>query len=184
MALSGTHISKVPGHYHCKMMLPFTICHWVMLIFPHSYSQNSFSSFPFPIPRQRLLLSLPMMTLQQFSLLPTLVKGGFRQRQDKLSLWDQGTNPREGRAQGTGTEHCMAFRELLPEPTKAWKEELIHTGQRKTTPDTLNTLTSLSLWYQHPIITVGHSDTGKLHRIPQYWERCSCLETGVAILAP
>lgn len=124
------------------------------------------------------------MTLQQFSLLPTLVKGGFRQRQDQLSLWDQGTNPRDGRAQGTGTEHCMALRELLPEPTKGWTTELTHTGGRETTPDTLNMSIPLFLWYQHPIITVGHPDTGKLHRIPQCWERCSYLETGVAILAP
>lgn len=48
MTLCVTHISKVPGPCHCKMMLPLTICHWVMLIFPHNYSQN----FPFPTPQQ------------------------------------------------------------------------------------------------------------------------------------
>lgn len=37
------------------------------------------------------------------------------------------------------------------------------TGQICTTP--------LFLRYQHPIMTVGHSDTGKLHRIPQCWDR-------------
>ena len=55
----NSHVSKALSPYNCKTMLPFTICHWMMLIFSSQLLTEQCSApFPFPILQQRLLLSL------------------------------------------------------------------------------------------------------------------------------
>lgn len=55
----NSHVSKALSPYNCKTMLPFTTCHWTMLIFSSQLLTEQFSApFHCPVLQQRLLLSL------------------------------------------------------------------------------------------------------------------------------
>lgn len=117
------------------MMLPFTICHWLMLIFPSQSLSEQLPLLSFAHPTAKAAPFPPhevQVTHQQLSLLLTLVTAGFRQRQDRLSLRDQGTNPRDGRAHGTGTEKVgkQSYSTQHQQNIKLFIFESIHHGKK------------------------------------------------------
>jgi len=79
--LCNPHISNALSPYDCKMMLPFTTCHRMILIFSSWLLTELFSApFHWPILQQRLLLSLLVKCRRQTSssLPPKMVQAGFR----------------------------------------------------------------------------------------------------------